>query len=109
MIVTIEQLQAAIIKFVDLEIAPKANSITKFMVYFYVPSLPKLIASKLDEIKSSGIMSDLFTDEGNIKLDEAYQRAKSAMEKSGSVLIPKINYFVDNSDVDKLYQIIKNL
>lgn len=107
MTVTIEQVTAGIVKYIDTELAPKANGITKFMVYFFVPSIPKMVASKIEMLRSSELMNDLFTNEGNINLDEAYKRAQAAMEKSGRLLIPQISYFVDITDLDKLYNLIK--
>lgn len=107
MTVTIEQVQAGIVKYIDMEVAAKAEGITKFMVYFFVPSIPKIVTTKVEQLKSSGMFNDIFTEEGNIDIDEAYKRAKMAMERSGKLFIPQISYFIDTTDVDKLYQLIK--
>lgn len=105
--VNLEQIHAGLIKYIDTEVAPKATGFTKFMVYFFTPSLSNIINSRLEALKASGMVDDLFTENGLIKLDEAYHRAKQAIEKSGKVLIPQVNYFIDSSDVDRLYQLIK--
>lgn len=108
MTVTIEQIQAGIIKYIDTAMAPRANGVTKFMIYFFVPSIPKMLEQKINEFKNTNIMPELFDTEGNINLDEVYGRAKEAMKKSGKLFIPKINYFADEQDLDMLYNIIKN-
>lgn len=109
MIITLEQLQAGLIKYIDLEIAPKANGLTKFAVYFIVPSIPGLLSTKFDEIKKSGLFNDLLDEAGNIKLEPTYNRVKESIKKSGKILIPKLNYFVDETDIEKLYSILKTL
>lgn len=108
MSITVEQLYVAILKYIDTEIAQKANTLTKAIIYFVSPSIPKYIVKKVDDIKDSGLVSDIFDEHGNILLDEAYTRAKDAVNKSGKILIPKINYFVDASDIDILYRLIKD-
>lgn len=109
MTVTLEQIQAGIVKYIDVEIAPKANGLTKFAVYFFVPSLPKMINNKFNEYKSNPLFTDLFDENGNVELDEIYARAKEAMKHSGKVLIPQINYFIDEHDIDILYNLIKGV
>ena len=108
MSVTIEQVQAGIIKYIDTVMAPRADGITKFMIYFFVPSIPKMLEQKIADFKSMNVMPELFDADGNINLDEVYGRAKEAIKKSGKLFIPKINYFADEQDLDMLYNIIKN-
>lgn len=108
MSVTMEQIQAGIIKYIDTAMAPRANGITKFMIYFFVPSIPKMLEQKIVDFKSMNVMPELFDADGNINLDEVYSRAKEAIKKSGKLFIPKINYFADEQDLDMLYNIIKN-
>lgn len=107
MIVTIEQIQAGIIKYIDTQLAPRAEGIMKFMLYFFTPSVPKLVVQKVNEFKSSGLAPELFDNEGNVLLDEVYKRAKEAIRKSGKLFIPKLNYFADEQDLDMLYNVIK--
>ena len=92
MVVTVEQFQSGVIKYIDSYLAPKATGIQKFAIYFIAPSIPNLIASKVQEFKSNGMTSDLFDESGNIKLDEVYNRAQDAMKKSGKIYIDKLNY-----------------
>ena len=108
MTVTIEQIQAGIIKYIDAEVGAQATGLSKFAVYFFAPSIPNMAAQKIAEIKESGLMPDLFDENGNIHLDLAYKRAKAAIAKSGRVLIPKLNYFIDDSDIEKICGFIKN-
>lgn len=108
MIVTIEQIQAGIIKYIDMELGAKAVGVTKFMIYFFAPSIPKKVVSKLESFREADVNHEFFTEDGGVNLDEVYKRAKSAIERSGKLLIPQIDYFVDTTDVDKLYNLIKN-
>lgn len=108
MTVNIEQIEAAIARFIDNNLAPKADGFSKFMIYLVAPSIYKQLPKKLDELKQSGMFSDFIDEQGKIKIDELYNSAKEAMKKSGKVLIPKINYFADESDLDILYNYIKN-
>lgn len=107
MTVTIEQLQAGVIKYIDSYLAPKATGMQKFTLYFLAPSIPNMIAVKVQEFKNSGIVSDLFDETGNIKLDDVYKRAQEAMKKSGKLYIEKLNYFADEQDVQAIYNLIK--
>ena len=108
MTVTLDQVLAGLIKYIDSEIAPKAQGFTKFAVYFVAPSIPNILRSKFVELQQSGVISDLLDENGNIKLDDAYKRAKDAFQKSGKILLPKFNLFVDITDVEMLYNFIKN-
>ena len=105
--ISVEQLQSALIKYIDTEIGPKATGMTKFLIYFMAPSIPKIVNEKVKELQDTGIMTDLFTADGLIDIDAIYGRAKSAIERSGKILIPKLNYFVDGNDIDMIYEIIK--
>lgn len=107
-VVNIDQIHAGLIKFIDTEIAPKATGFTKFMVYFFVPSLSKFLVPRYEAMRASGMFSELFTEEGNLKLEDAFARVRTAMEKTGKLMIPQINYFVDSTDVEKLYHLIKS-
>lgn len=107
MTVTIEQLQAGVIKYIDSYLAPKATGMQKFTLYFLAPSIPNMISAKVQEFKNSGMVSDLFDETGNIKLDEVYKRAQSAMQKSGKLYIEKLNYFADEQDLQAIYNLIK--
>ena len=107
MIVTIEQINAGIIKFVDSQIIPKANDIGKLTIIFVAGSIPNKVANMISQFKATGMIDDLFDENGNIKLDDAYKRAKEAMSKVGKVMIPGIRYNVDSEDIDILYNLIK--
>lgn len=105
--ITTEQISAGLIKYIDTEIGARATGLTKFMVYFAAPSLPKLVTSKIEELKSNELFKDMFDENGNVVFDELYKRTKDAISKSGKILIPQINYFVDMDDVEILANLIK--
>lgn len=107
MVVTLEQIQAGILKYIDIEVAPKATGLSKFLVYFIAPSIPKNVTQYVQALKSNTAFTDLFDESGNMKIDDVYVRAKEAIKHSGKILIPQFNYFIDESDIDKLYNLIK--
>ena len=107
MTVTMEQIQAGFVKFIDTEIAPKATTMAKFMIYFMTPSIVKGIKIKIEGIKNSGVMPDLFDESGNVVIDEVYARAKDAIKKTGKLYIDGLNYFADETDLERLYNLIK--
>lgn len=106
MVVTLEQIQVGVLKYVETEIAAKATGLTKFMVYFALPSLPKMIAEKLLQAKESPLFADIFDENGNVKLAEARTRALEALKRSGKLYIKEIGYFVDETDVELIYKYI---
>lgn len=109
MIVTVEQVNAGLAKYIDNVLVPKANPTTKFMIYFFVPSIPKYVNNKVSQLREMDTAHEFFNEDGNIKLDDVYNRAKTAMEHTGKLLIPKINYFMDAEDLDTLYSFIKSV
>lgn len=108
MAVTFEQINAGLIRYIDSELGAKATGLTKFMVYFAAPSIPRMVMTKLTEYRMNPMFADMFDEHGNVNIDEAYKRAKEAMSKSGKVLIPMINYFADERDLEILFNSIKN-
>lgn len=107
MIVTKEQLHQAIVTYADQEIAAKATGITKFATYFLISSLynhpEKTVGVLLDNPLIR--MTDVVTPEGNIKADDLYSAARSAMEKCVSITLAGITFTVP--DVDKIYTLLQ--
>ena len=87
MIVTIEQIQTAVLRFIDMEIMPKASDIGQFAIGFAKGSIPVKVANMINQFKATGMVDDIFDESGNIKLDEAYKRAKDSMTRVGKVSI----------------------
>ena len=108
MTVKLEQIQVGFAKYIDNELGAKATGLTKFMVYFATPSIQNMLKVKINEYRSNPLFSDMFDDKGDIKLEDTYKRAKEAISKSGKILIPQINYFADEQDLELLFNYIKN-
>lgn len=108
MTVSLEQIQVGFAKYIDNELGAKATGLTKFMVYFATPSIQNMINVKINEYRSNPLFADMFDEKGNIRLEDAYKRAKEAISKSGKILIPYINYFADEQDLEILFNYIKN-
>ena len=104
MIVTVQQIQLGIAKYVENEIAKKATGFKKFAIYFILPQLTNKVTQI---VNSDNIMDKTFLDDNNnIKLDELYAMAKEAIRKSGQFELYGIIF--NETDVDSLYSYIKN-
>lgn len=109
MIVTIEQIQAGIIRYIDNVIAPKMSYTGKFMIFFVAPSIPNFVITKIQQYRQNPIFIDLFDENGNVKFDDVYNRAKEALSKSGGrVRIPYLDYNADVEDLEALANYIQN-
>lgn len=104
MLISLEQLQAGIIRFVENEIVPKATGIRKFGIYFMLPAIQKTVVDYVSKIKE--FMPDLFDENGHIKLDILYNYAKNAIQKSGQFEF--MGLIFNEADIDKLYAYIRN-
>ena len=104
MIVTIQQVQTGVAKYIENEIAKKATGFKKFSIYFIMPQ----IVSKIASIGASdNDMVKIYLDEnGNVKLDDLYATAKDAIRRSGQFELYGIIF--NENDVDSVYSYIKN-
>lgn len=103
MIVTLEQFNNGVAKYIEKEIAYKTTGLTKFIVYFAIPSIP----NKISEIreKYSAFFNPYFDENGNIYIEELYKAMKVAMQKT---LQFEWNGFVfKENDIDMIYNIIR--
>ena len=105
MTVNIEQIQRGAISFIENEIASKATGLRKFMIYFAMPSLSSRIPDYISKLKS--LTPQVFDTNGNVLIDDVYNMAKSAVQKTGSFEFMDIIF--DEMDVDKLYSYIKRI
>lgn len=108
MSVNAEQITAGVVKYIDTELAPKATGMMKFMIYFIAPSIPNKVSQLMQKYHDDALFSDLFDEKGNVKLEDVKTRAQVAVNKLGRLYIDKLNLFVDESDIEKLYNLIKN-
>ena len=107
MTATIEQVKQGIIKFIDLEIGSKATGFTKFSVYFMLPKISNMVSDLIVQYKDNPLFKDYLTKDGNIKLDELYNSAKTAISKTGQFTMYGIIF--NETDIDKLYEYIKTI
>lgn len=106
MIVNIEQIQNGVMKFIDAEIGAKAVGFNKFAVYFILPKVTKTVPDLVTQYKDNPMFKDYFDENGNVKLDELYNNAKSAIAKSGQFTLYGLIF--TEADIDKLYEYIKS-
>lgn len=107
--VSIDQVRAGIKKYIESEVATKANGLTKFFIYFMMPSIDKEAVNLINQARGLSFTSDLFSEDGSILIDEVYSRAMDAAERSGKILLEKFNLAMDKTDVEKLYRYIQGV
>ncbi len=93
-------------QFLDAAVAPQATGMQKFGAYaaaFIVQSrMPQIMAQYGPVMKMAGVLGE----DGMIDIDLAYNMAKFAMDKAGTVNIA--GYLADSSDIEQIYNIAKS-
>jgi hypothetical protein len=107
MTATLEQIQNAVIKFIDLEIGAKATGFTKFSIYFMLPKISKTITNLVNQYKDNPMFKDYVDENGNFRIDELYNSAKLAISKTGQFTMYGLIF--NESDIDKLYEYIRTI
>jgi hypothetical protein len=72
MIVNTDQIRMGIKKYVEHELAQKATGVTKFMIYFVMPSIDKKVTSYLNKAQENEMFEDMFDENKNVFLDTFY-------------------------------------
>jgi hypothetical protein len=108
MLVNTDQIRMGVKKYIEYELAQKSSGITKFMIYFVMPSMDKKITNYIVKAQDNEMFEDMFDDNKNIHLDKVYDRAIFAAEKTGNkILIEKYGISLDRSDIEKIYSYIR--
>lgn len=106
MYVSIEQVKVGVLTFVEEEIASKAVGFQKFATYFAMPIIGKKVEDYAKEFMKKDVTKDFFENNGNLKIDDVYNIAKSSVQKSGQFMVYGI--LLGETDIDKLYNYIVN-
>jgi hypothetical protein len=107
MIVSIDQIQNGVVRFIENEISAKAVGFDKFKVNFVLPKVPKIISDLMVQYKDNILLKEYFDENGNVKLNELYNSAKTAMQKSGQFTFAGLIF--KEADVDLMYEYIKSM
>ena len=108
MIVNTDQIRIGVKKFVEHELAHKATGITKFMIYFVMPSIDRTVVDYLTKLQNNDMFDEMFDENKNVYLDKVYDRAVFAVEKVGNKLVlEKYGIALDRNDVEKIYSYIR--
>lgn len=107
MIVNTDQIRIGVKKFIESEIAQKATGLTKFMIYFTLPSIDASVVNYLNQARGNFLFEDMFDEAGNVVLDKAYERAAFAIDKSGKLILDKFGIALDRSDIEKIYSYVR--
>ena len=105
MMATIDQIQRGAVAYYETEIAQKANGLGQFAAYFFLPSIPGIVQSKIAQLRESPLAAGLANADGLIDLDAVRDRALEAMQHCGSVEVG--GFRLDKTDVEKLYESIR--
>lgn len=104
MFVNTERIQIGVTNYIEQEIASKAVGFQKFITYFALPKVNKVVANYMLQLKDNPILSDMFNENGDINADEVYNMAKQAVRKSGQFSVYGV--ILDETDIDKIYAYI---
>ena len=100
-----EQIQIGVTNYVENEIGKKAVGFNKFATYFAMPIINKKVVNYIDSFAKNPLTKDLFDENENLNIDEVYNMAKNAVQKSGQFLYMGILF--NESDIDKLYTYVR--
>jgi hypothetical protein len=106
MYVTIEQVKIGAMNFMDREIASKAVGAQKFFTYMAMPIIGKKIENYAVSFSQSPATADFFNENGSVNIDEIYNMAKTAVQKSGQFSVYGV--ILGETDIDKIYNYIKS-
>ena len=105
MLVTVEQIQIGATNFIEREIASKAVGFQKFATYFVLPKINKGIVEYVNRVKGNPMAQDFFGENGKINLDELYNMAKQAIQKSGQFTVYGV--ILGETDIEKMHEYVK--
>lgn len=108
MLVNTDQIRIGVKKYVEHELAHKATGLTKFMIYFVMPSIDKTVVDYVNKMQDNEMFEDMFDENKNMHIDKVYDRAVFAVEKVGNkVLIEKYGIALDRGDIEKIYSYVR--
>lgn len=105
MLVSMDQVQRGAANYFETEFCQKAAGIDKFAMYFALPSIPQLIAKKIEPLRGSPLAEGMINQDGLIEIDAVRDRAANAMQHCGTLEV--MGFRLDANDVDKLYEAIR--
>ena len=105
MTVTMDQLQRGVVSYYEAEIAQRASGVGQFAAYFIMPSIPGMVAQKVEQFRNLPIASGLITADGLVDIDAVRDRAAEAMKHCGSIEL--YGFRLNADDVTKLYDHIR--
>ena len=104
--VSVSDIPVILGKYVDAEIAPKADSVRRFGIYGFLFVIQNKVNQFLEPYSPALSAAGVLVENGTmIDLDVGYEMAKFAMEKTGKVEL--FGYLMDMSDIESLYAIAK--
>lgn len=102
-----QNLGVAMGKYLEQELIPQSDGIRKVVLYMAIPVLGSQAQQMIEQYKPAIKALGAMTDDGMIDLDVLYPRLKDAVHRAGKV--PVMGVIFDETDVDKLHAIAKQL
>lgn len=102
-----QNLGVAMGKYLEQELIPQSDGIRKVVLYMAIPVLGSQAQQMLEQYKPAIKALGAMTEDGMIDLDVLYPRLKDAVHRAGKV--PVMGVIFDETDVDKLHAIAKQL
>ena len=102
-----QNLGIAMGKYLEQELIPQSDGIRKVVLYMAIPVLGTQVQQMLEQYKPAIKALGAMTEDGMIDLDVLYPRLKDAVHKAGK--IPVMGVIFDETDVDKLHAIARQL
>ena len=102
-----QNLGVAMGKYLEQELIPQRDGIRKVVLYMAIPVLGSQAQQMLEQYKPAIKALGAMTEDGMIDLDVLYPRLKDAVHRAGKV--PVMGVIFDETDVDKLHAIAKQL
>lgn len=101
----LQEIEIGILDYVNNEIAPKANGLTKFLIYSGTALGTVKLENLIGKYKPLMLQLGIMNTDGDIDIEALYQAAKTGIQNSGSFTAMGIIF--DESDIDNLYKYIK--
>lgn len=105
MFVNTQQIQLGVLSYIEQEVAKQATGANRYLYYFAMPRVGKLVENYINGYRENVMFSDLFDENGNIDLEKLYNEALEAMRKSGKFAFAGI--WVSEDTLRTIYNYIR--
>ena len=101
--IAVDDLQAIACEYLDAQVAPKADSIQRFIAFGGLYLIGFNMKNIINQYRHVMLMLGLMDESGMIDIDLAYNAAKAGIEKAGTLTL--YGFVMDASDIETIYAI----